>query len=595
MKKIIRLLGRVLRDTVYQYACQKLRTESRTVLFYTNQTQISPEMAEFLCGVKKGILCAPDKKHTELPENIRQIAPGGIACRKALAQAGVIAADTPLPKYFIKQRGQVLIAIRSTAPEEPTGRQDFTHAYAMGYPQKNLLGADLLIFPSEDVRMRYFTAYHLDGLYRGRVAISTAPEQVLEHLRTGGLESVGTEYAGNGKENVLIYAGSLAKNGMTSALLALLAKLDLKQRNYYLSFKENALAAEPKRLLGIPAQVGFVPVFDEVRYTFKELFFYVRYFRFHAAGKSTRRVVNGLYRREFARFYGDLPIDKAIQFTGYDASAIKWFEFFPDAVLFIHNDMVREIQSKRELCIDVYRQAYKRYHQLAAVSEDVVIPARKLGAQKDKLTVVPNLVPREEILRKAELPIAFDPDTFCTISQKELETLLASKTKVIVTMGRFSLEKGHIRLMEAFEQFAKTGDFTLLIIGGYGDFFAQTLARAQQSPQKSRIVILRSIQNPMPILKRCDVFVLPSLYEALGLVLLEADILGLPVFATNVRGPRLFLQQHGGRLVEDSTQGILSGLELFAAGGIPKLRVDYEEENKQALAAFERLLQENDR
>lgn len=72
------------------------------------------------------------------------------------------------------------------------------------------------------------------------------------------------------------------------------------------------------------------------------------------------------------------------------------------------------------------------------------------------------------------------------------------------------------------------------------------------------------MKNPMPILKKCDLFILSSIYEGLGLVMLEADSLGIPVFSTDVHGPSNFLKQYGGYLVEDSTEGILQGMYDFA-------------------------------
>ena len=42
----------------------------------------------------------------------------------------------------------------------------------------------------------------------------------------------------------------------------------------------------------------------------------------------------------------------------------------------------------------------------------------------------------------------------------------------------------------------------------------------------------------MPIIKQCDLFILPSHYEGWGLVIMEADIFKLPVVATDVGGLR---------------------------------------------------------
>jgi CDP-glycerol glycerophosphotransferase len=79
---------------------------------------------------------------------------------------------------------------------------------------------------------------------------------------------------------------------------------------------------------------------------------------------------------------------------------------------------------------------------------------------------------------------------------------------------------------------------------------------------------------------------LPSRYEGLGLVLLEADTLGIPVFATDVNGPRGFMRENGGLLVPDTSEGILDGMRLFASGGIPVMNIDYSVYNKKAADRF---------
>ena len=99
------------------------------------------------------------------------------------------------------------------------------------------------------------------------------------------------------------------------------------------------------------------------------------------------------------------------------------------------------------------------------------------------------------------------------------------------------------------------------------------------------------MSNPYPLVKQCDYFAFSSLYEGFGLVLAEADILGLPCFSPDLPGPRSFMKKYGGLLVENSEKGILSGMEACINGITPKkLQVDYEEYNKTAVEQFESML-----
>lgn len=78
------------------------------------------------------------------------------------------------------------------------------------------------------------------------------------------------------------------------------------------------------------------------------------------------------------------------------------------------------------------------------------------------------------------------------------------------------------------------------LIGGTGELYQKTLELAGQSEAYQHIILILSMRNPMPVLKRCQLFVMSSLYEGLGLVALEADTLGVPVISCDIKGPRRF-------------------------------------------------------
>ena len=85
-------------------------------------------------------------------------------------------------------------------------------------------------------------------------------------------------------------------------------------------------------------------------------------------------------------------------------------------------------------------------------------------------------------------------------------------------------------------------------------------------------------------------FILSSLYEGLGLVLLEADTLGVPVASCDITGPRGLMKQNGGTLVEDSEAGILHAMEMYDAGKIPCMNIDYQKMNVENQQKAEQLI-----
>ena len=89
---------------------------------------------------------------------------------------------------------------------------------------------------------------------------SEVAKRLCRHIIGGQKEFEEFDSHYNGKENVLIYSGSLAKNGITTALLNLLENLDTQKRNYFITFRSGYLRKEPERIKMLPKGVGFLPI-----------------------------------------------------------------------------------------------------------------------------------------------------------------------------------------------------------------------------------------------------------------------------------------------------------------------------------------------
>ena len=229
---------------------------------------------------------------------------------------------------------------------------------------------------------------------------------------------------------------------------------------------------------------------------------------------------------------------------------------------------------------------------MAAVSRDLTKAVEAIGGRRDNITVIPNCQDYEGIKRRSGEAICFDQETKCTVSLKKLQEVLNGSDRKFINIGRFSQEKQHSRLIQAFELFWKKNKNTwLIIIGGAGNLYEQTCQLAKNSAAGSHIILIRSIRNPMPILKASDLLVLSSDYEGLPVVLFEAAVLGVPFVATNVPGARCFCEDYGGMLAEPSVLGVLKGMEAFERGECKAPRIDCRENNRKSLELFETLLQ----
>ena len=119
----------------------------------------------------------------------------------------------------------------------------------------------------------------------------------------------------------------------------------------------------------------------------------------------------------------------------------------------------------------------------------------------------------------------------------------------------------------------------LFIIGGYGKTWREINSYIRTKDCRFNVILIRYISNPFAVLKQCDLFILSSFYEALGLVALEAQTCGVPVISTDISGPRGFMLSHGGTLVENSEQGIYDGMNAFMRGEVKMMDFDPQEYN----------------
>lgn len=124
-------------------------------------------------------------------------------------------------------------------------------------------------------------------------------------------------------------------------------------------------------------------------------------------------------------------------------------------------------------------------------------------------------------------------------------------TPVIGIIARLSDVKGHADLIKAFKDvLLKFPDARLLIVGEGPQ--EDELRRLVEGLQLTRHVDFYKIVNrTADILPLFDVFVMPSLQEGLGLSVLEAQAMGLPVVASRVGGlPDIIEHNRTGILVE---------------------------------------------
>ena len=149
---------------------------------------------------------------------------------------------------------------------------------------------------------------------------------------------------------------------------------------------------------------------------------------------------------------------------------------------------------------------------------------------------------REE--KTVVVKIGIDPGPFSEIPQRPMPL-----RPMIGTIGRLHPQKGHAYLIDALKLLHDDGIPAEVEIVGEGDLRGSLTAQIAKCGLSSAARLLGAQTDAPALLSRFDVFVLPSLWEGLPYVLLEAMAAARPIVASNVDGVA--------EAVTDGEEGIL--------------------------------------
>lgn len=218
-------------------------------------------------------------------------------------------------------------------------------------------------------------------------------------------------------------------------------------------------------------------------------------------------------------------------YSGYIKEQLKG-ESFDTAIIYsdrIAEIAVKAINAKKFLMFYHHGAMRKEYHdcygykkseKIIAVSDNI---ARKLKTYRkkyaNKIVVVNNVIDIASIIEKSKEPIE--------------EALFPENKFNIVSCGRLSPVKGLSFAVEAVAKLVEEGytDINWYIVGG-GPIEKEIKEQIAAHKMEKHIFMLGMKNNPYPYMKKCNLFIQPSLFEGYSLSIMEAKILGIPILAT---------------------------------------------------------------
>lgn len=145
------------------------------------------------------------------------------------------------------------------------------------------------------------------------------------------------------------------------------------------------------------------------------------------------------------------------------------------------------------------------------------------------------------------IPHGIEIERFVNAKRRNLHKVLnlPKKTYLIGFLGRFMGQKGFRYLIDAMELLVANDKLPrkpLVLSFGSGGFIRKDKEIIMEKKLEQYFIFLPLVPNVAPTLKGLDVVVMPSLWEAYGLLAAEAMVAGVPLIGTDCIGLREVLK-----------------------------------------------------
>jgi glycosyltransferase involved in cell wall biosynthesis len=148
-----------------------------------------------------------------------------------------------------------------------------------------------------------------------------------------------------------------------------------------------------------------------------------------------------------------------------------------------------------------------------------------------------------------------ESDRFADAAVRDFRTELALENDcfLIGFLGRFMSQKGFRYLVDALELVQRRGAVSrrpvIVTVSPQDSYYREEMAEIDRRGLSASVFFLPFAANVAPTLKGLDVLVMPSLWEACGLLAMEAMVAGIPVIGSNCVGLREILDDTPARVV----------------------------------------------
>ena len=231
----------------------------------------------------------------------------------------------------------------------------------------------------------------------------------------------------------------------------------------------------------------------------------------------------------------------------------------------------------------LFKEVLPRFNKIIAVSKGVMDDFNKIYHLENLTRVISNYVDTAKI--------------------KKLSKNNKSKNKNIefISVGRLHPMKGYDRLIEAVIRLKKDNLLNNVSFKIYGDgpIRDDLNNKIIEGKVDNCFKLMGYTDNPYQYICNSDMFILSSVCETFGIVIVEAMTLGIPVLATsNSATGELIKSGYNGLIVDNSTDGLYNGLKKVITNKdiIDTYKnnlkdYDYDKENERILKQIYKLFE----
>jgi glycosyltransferase involved in cell wall biosynthesis len=221
----------------------------------------------------------------------------------------------------------------------------------------------------------------------------------------------------------------------------------------------------------------------------------------------------------------------------------------------VHTDHAREFPDKRRYMVAERIMSLFAYRVVGVSDHTSANLERYEKIATTKIETIPNGIdgsvfdiPVDQLARRRELGIPADA--------------------AVLGIGvRLSEQKGITYLLEAMPEIVARVPRAVLVVAGEGPLEQDLKAEAERLALGSHVKFVGPRLDVPELLKVFDLYVLPSLWEGLPMVLLEAMAAGCPIVATSVGGvPSAIEDGVNGLLVPPRNPAMLARAVVLALG-----------------------------